>query len=49
MQIWGGRSFHILRYEKVILVYTGVNLNLMLTRTACLWPIKCTLYICFDH
>lgn len=36
------RSFHILRYEEVILDYTWFGLNFMLIRTACLWPIKHT-------
>ena len=42
-------NIHILKYGEVILAYTCVNLNLMLTKTACLWPIKHTLYICFNY
>ena len=43
------RNAHILRYEEVMLAYTWVNLNFMLTGTTCLWPIKHTLYICFNY
>ena len=43
------RNFHTLRYGDVILAYTWVNLYFMLTKTAYLWPIKHTLYICFNH
>ena len=34
-----------MRYGKVILTYPWVYLNFMLTKIACLWPIKHTLYI----
>ena len=44
-----GRNFHILRYGEIMLAYTWFILNFRLTSTACLWPIKHTLYICFNH
>lgn len=40
------RNVHILRYKKVILTNTWVNLNFMLTKAVCLWSIKHTFYIC---
>lgn len=43
------RHFHILTYGEDTLAYTLVNLNLLLTRTASLWPIKHALYICFNY
>ena len=30
-------KFHILRYEEVILAYTQVNLNFVLTKTVCVY------------
>ena len=44
-----GWSAHILRYGEVILTYTWLSLNFRLNKTACLWPIKQTLYISFNH
>jgi len=44
-----GWSAHILRYGEVILTYTWLSLNFRLSKTACLWPIKQTLYISFNH
>ena len=34
---------------EAILACTCVNLNFMLTQTACSWPIKHALYICFNY
>ena len=59
-QLWGIRLylltmwlikhfFHILRYREVTLVYMWGNLRFMLTKIACLWPIKHTVYICFNY
>ena len=42
-------NFHILRYGEVILAYIWLNLNFILSKTACWWPIKRTLYICFNY
>ena len=44
-----GRNFHMLRYGEIMLAYRWFILNFRLTSTACLWPIKHTLYICFNH
>ena len=41
--------FHILRYREVTLVYMWGNLKFLLTKIACLWPIKHTVYICFNY
>ena len=41
------RNFHLLRYGEVIRAYTWFNSNLMLTKTACLWPIKHI--VCFNY
>lgn len=41
----GKRNIHILRYKEAILAFTYFNLNLMLTKIACLWLINRTLYI----
>ena len=43
------RNSYILRYVEVMLACTWFNWNFMLTKTACLWPIKHTLYICINH
>ena len=43
------RNFHLLKYREVILAYTRVNLNFMLTKIACLRPVIHMLYICFNY
>ena len=43
------RYSHILRYEEVIMTYSWVNFNFMLTKTACLWPVKHTPDICLNY
>ena len=43
------RNCHILHCGEIILVYTWVNLNFMLTERAYRWPIKHILYICFSY
>ena len=43
------RNVHMLRCREVILAYTCVNLNLMLSKIACLRSITRTLYVCFNY
>ena len=43
------RNVHIPTCRRVILAYPWVNLNLMLTKTALLWPIIPTGYVCFKY
>lgn len=43
------RDFHILRYEEVNRAYPWFNLNFRRTETACLWPVKDALPICFNY
>lgn len=43
------RNAPLLRCREIILAHTGVNSSTMLTEIVCLWPIKCTLSVCFNH
>ena len=43
------RNVHTLRSREVILAYMWVNSKFMLAEIAYLWPIKHTLYICFNY
>lgn len=43
------RNVHIPTCRRVILAYPWVTLNLMLTKTAHLWPIIPTGYVCFKY
>ena len=42
------REFSLIEIQEVILAYIWENLNVMLTKIACLWPIKHTLLLLFS-